>query len=53
MDDQCIWKEDQDGAWDTECGNRFDIINGTPIENQMNFCPFCGKGLQEERNVTT
>ena len=49
MDDQCIWKEDEDGVWDTECGNKFEIIAGTPIENQMNFCPYCGKGLWEER----
>ena len=21
--DQCVWKEDEDGVWDTECGNKF------------------------------
>ena len=49
MREECLWKEDQDGVWDTECGNRFEIMNGTPTENQINWCPYCGKGLREER----
>jgi hypothetical protein len=47
MSEQCYWIEDDDDVWDTECGNRFEIIDGTPHENYMHWCPYCGKSLQE------
>lgn len=44
MSQTCEWKEDEDsGAWETECGKMFEIIDGTPLENKMVYCPFCGK----------
>lgn len=44
--DVCLWKQDEDdGAWDTQCGNRFEIIEGDPLNNNMAFCPYCGKLL--------
>lgn len=46
MDETCTWTEDEDGVWDTACGNRFEIMNGTPTENELAFCPYCGKGLE-------
>ena len=49
MDETCEWVADDDGVWDTECGNRFEVIEGTPRENQMYWCPYCGKSLQEVR----
>lgn len=47
MDETCEWKQDDDGIWDTECGNRFEVMEGTQHENQMNYCPYCGKSLRE------
>lgn len=43
----CTWTQDQDGVWDTECGGRFEVMECTPHENQMNYCPYCGKSLRE------
>ena len=36
-----------DGTYDTACGHAFTIIEGTPRDNQMRFCPFCGNGIVE------
>lgn len=33
--------------YDTDCGNAFEIIEGTPKDNDMLFCPYCGKKLKE------
>lgn len=52
MGDKCEWKQDEDqhGLWETDCGNLFDITEGTPHENGMNYCPYCGKHLVETSN---
>jgi len=42
----CIWTYDDNmDAWETECGNAFVIVEGAPIENDMLWCPYCGKNL--------
>lgn len=41
----CTWEEDEDGLWNTECNNVFEIIDGTPEENKMKYCPYCGRIL--------
>ena len=46
--DVCIWMEDGDGGYSTSCGKAFIINDGTPEENGMNYCPFCGKPLMQE-----
>ena len=49
MGDQCIWKKHSEhGMWDTECGNSFELVEGVPIQDEMNFCPYCGKVLQND-----
>lgn len=42
--DGCRWTEDEyeGGAWDTDCGQRFCIEDGTPEQNDMKFCCYCG-----------
>lgn len=47
MGEPCEWTADEDGVWDTACGGRFEVMEGTPSENQMYWCPYCGKSLQE------
>ena len=39
----CVWAEDEDGNWDTGCGEMFVFEAGGPAENGMVFCPYCGK----------
>ena len=41
----CEWREDKDGAWDTSCKNKFELTHGTPLDNQMTYCCYCGKPL--------
>lgn len=44
--DKCVWTEDDDGAWDTSCDNRFEFTEDGPEENDFAFCPYCGKKLE-------
>lgn len=42
----CVWQQDKDdGSWDTDCGNKFCIESGTPGDNRMLFCCYCGAAL--------
>jgi hypothetical protein len=57
MDGTCEWTEEKEwgesmGTWDTECGNAFTIIDGTPQENGFKFCLYCGKSLIESAEGT-
>ena len=46
----CRWKYDEDmDAWNTQCDNAFCIGEGTPAENEMKFCPYCGRKLVEAK----
>ena len=43
----CEWThDDDDGYWDTSCGNAWRFDDGGPKENNMNFCHCCGKTLR-------
>lgn len=49
----CKWEyqEDED-CWDTECGGKFVMLEATPAENDMRFCPYCGGALvQDEQGI--
>ena len=42
----CEWAHNEDdGFWDTECGQSWRFDDGGPKENHMNFCHCCGKPL--------
>ena len=49
MSKKCKWKlnEEYDGGefWSTACGGAFTVTEGTPKDNGMKFCPYCGKKL--------
>lgn len=43
---KCRWVQDEDGgAYDSDCGHRWDFIEAGPIDNGMRFCCYCGKSL--------
>ena len=45
----CEWYllDDDSNDWETTCGNQFVLNDGTPAENQMKHCCFCGGSLIE------
>ena len=47
MPTKCVWEFDYDEtySWITSCGKKFYIVEGTPVENEMKFCPYCGKKI--------
>jgi rRNA maturation endonuclease Nob1 len=45
----CRWIADEDGNWQTDCGKLFVIFDGTPADNQMKFCCYCGKPIREKK----
>jgi hypothetical protein len=48
----CVWKEDQfEGGWDGSCGIKWWLDYGNPKENEMNFCPRCGKRIKGEAAI--
>lgn len=48
----CRWSEDGDGGpYTTSCGGYFQVTEGTPTDNEMKFCCYCGKPLAEARYV--
>lgn len=48
---QCAWWPDswESNIWHSQCGLLWMLENDlSPTENQMNFCPKCGRELVEE-----
>lgn len=43
----CEWLEDDDGNWETSCDNAHVLNDGTPAENGMKFCCYCGRVLKQ------
>lgn len=45
----CSWSYDPDHCkWDTECSEAFCLNNDSTLaENQIRFCPFCGRSITE------
>jgi hypothetical protein len=43
----CYWSQDgEDGdTWATQCGHYFALNEGTPSDNKMDFCCYCGRQL--------
>ena len=41
----CLWVQDSDGIWNTNCGVAFEFNEGLPKDNHANFCHNCGKPL--------
>lgn len=44
----CDWTQDGDeesDTWGTGCGELFCLNEGDPFDNNMKYCPYCGKPL--------
>jgi hypothetical protein len=43
----CRWTHDDadHGVWTASCGHAWQILDGTPGENGMRFCCYCGGAL--------
>lgn len=50
---QCTWVYDEwEDAWNTTCGEKFQLTEGTPKDNGMKYCCYCGSEIGEgEWNV--
>lgn len=43
----CRWEEDEDGIWTGACSITWQFeLGDTPVQNDMNYCPKCGKPLE-------
>jgi hypothetical protein len=47
----CRWIEDEEGNWNTQCGQKFTWTVGTPSDNGARWCLYCGKALKEIKYV--
>ena len=52
------WEETEMSGWDgdtawvcSSCGEPWVLIDGTPSENNMNFCPNCGADNRKEADA--
>ena len=49
--DTCTWQQDGDsesGVYGTSCRRYFSLEDGTPEDNKMSWCCYCGKRLAQE-----
>jgi hypothetical protein len=46
--EDCVWQENEDGYWDTECKQSFMLEYDTPVKNGFKFCCYCGSKLIEK-----
>jgi hypothetical protein len=51
--DACTWSQEDEcsGSWNTSCGHMFRLDEGSPEDNGMKFCCYCGETLTSERWV--
>lgn len=45
---RCVWTENEEGQWDTQCGGMFEFTEGGPEDNEQAFCGYCGGKLKAE-----
>ena len=43
------WEDYEENTWQcSECGEPFYLEDGTPQENEYNYCPYCGAKMDKE-----
>lgn len=43
-------QDEDDGSWDTSCGEKHVFTADGPEENSHKFCPYCGDALSTYRS---
>jgi hypothetical protein len=46
----CVWSQmgyEYGDTFETTCGNAFVFIEGSPEENDMHYCCYCGKSIKQ------
>lgn len=43
--ESCTWTENDDGYWDTACGNSWVFDTGGPAQNHCTYCHGCGRPI--------
>ncbi len=52
--EKCVWTVEHEGDWyTTDCGFTFVLTDGTPSENGVKYCLFCGRHLKENHKERT
>ena len=48
IDEVCEWRlcDEEANVYDTACGNSEMLFDGSPSENEYEFCPYCGKKIK-------
>lgn len=41
----CVWEEDEDDEWNTQCGESIGFDDGSPMTLGMLFCCYCGEPI--------
>ena len=46
----CVWTQDSENSdiWLSSCGKAFVLNEGTPQENHVKYCVYCGKPIEQE-----
>lgn len=46
--DFCEWRlcDEDSNVYDTSCRNPHILLEGTPADNDYEFCPYCGKKIK-------
>lgn len=46
--EMCKWKcvDDDENYWEGSCGIAYNFIDGGPKENDITFCPHCGRRIK-------
>lgn len=44
----CTWQQNADDCYETTCGRTFSFWSGGPNKHEFEFCPFCGRQVQEK-----
>ena len=47
----CVWTPDDDGVYETGCGQAHMFEDGGPSENHYRFCPYCGYPLAQKCSI--
>jgi hypothetical protein len=42
----CLWQEDSDGNWDSECGGCYCFEYDLTEDSTYTFCPKCGRRIE-------